>query len=100
MPSTLEQITERLRQARAAQSRATLNSLSREGSAAARLGLPFLPGDRVFDTASGFEGVVADCVTTGQTGQLRLCVTLGDGRSVERTVAQLIARPSLPRSGS
>jgi hypothetical protein len=59
-----------------------------------RLGLPFTPGDRVFDTLSGSHGRVARVDPAPAGGSIAVLVQLDDGMIVTREPSTLIDRPS------
>jgi len=65
-------------------------------SAEQRLGLPFAPGARVFDTLSGLSGRVARVDPAPAGGAIAALVQLDDGMIVTRDPATLIERPSRP----
>jgi hypothetical protein len=65
-------------------------------TAATRVGAPYLPGERVFDSVSGQDGAVVACSRASAPGAASVCVRLDDGTSVARQPEQLIGRPTPP----
>ncbi len=63
-------------------------------TAEARLGLPYEPGDRVFDVKSGLHGHVSRVDPAPRGGEPAVIVTLDTDVDVTRAPGDLIDRPS------
>jgi hypothetical protein len=87
---------ERLRQNRTARAANKLADASSVASSGLRPTGTWIAGSAVLDTVSGLDGVVADVAPTidGTVGDV--AVDLSDGKSVLRTTAMLILRPTPP----
>lgn len=63
---------------------------------AARIGLPFAPGDRVFDTVSGSIGIVEASPIALNADLALVYVRTDAGGLLVRGASQLVARPTPP----
>jgi hypothetical protein len=65
-------------------------------SAAARLGAPFVVGDRVLERSGGREGDVIDVRVANQSGAIYVWVRFDDGGQFVGPSGDLIPRPRPP----
>jgi hypothetical protein len=96
MSDDLSRVAERLRQNRTARQTEFDAAHGREATRSTVTGGTFVAGDRVFDTATGGEGVVVSATGFGSAQLGTVGVRLDTGASVTRRPGELILRPAPP----
>lgn len=87
---------DRLRQGHATRADEIATKVNPPSTTAQRLGAPFNPGDRVFDTGGGFSGTVEASPTPAPGGSALVYFRTDTGQLFATTPDKLIPRPTPP----